>query len=281
MKLYTIHTGNFKLDGGAMFGVIPKSIWNKLNPADENNLCTWAMRCLMIEDGENLILIDNGLGSKQSDKFFSYYQPHGVNNLIDSIKKTGYIPHDITANLLTHLHFDHCGGGIQRSKEKPDLLELTFPNAVYYTHSSHWKSASFPNPREKASFLTENLMPMMDSGHLVFIDKQPPAWENIFMTYSHGHTEYMGIPYIRYNNHIICFMADLIPSLYHIPVNYHMGYDIKPLSIMAEKEAFLTEAAERKYILFFEHDPIHECCTVIKTDKGFKPDQIFNISDLG
>jgi glyoxylase-like metal-dependent hydrolase (beta-lactamase superfamily II) len=279
MKLYTIDTGFFKLDGGAMFGVIPKQLWNKLNPADENNLCTWAMRCLLIEDEGRLILIDNGIGEKQSEKFFSHYDLHGSESLKGSLNKLGFGVDDITDNLLSHLHFDHAGGGVQWNSDRTGY-EMTFSNATYWSHSQHWLAATNPNQREKASFLKENLMPMHESGQLKYIDQEPTFYPAFSFTQSNGHTDAMTITYINYKGRKVCFVADLFPSMHHVPVHYNMGYDIRPLVIMDEKRTFLEEAVKNDYILFFEHDPVNECCTIEHTEKGFRPKEVFKLSDL-
>lgn len=278
MTLHTIETGFFKLDGGAMFGVVPKSIWQKLNPPDANNLCSWAMRCLLIEDGNRLILVDNGIGEKQDPKFLSYYHLHGDDSLIKSLGKAGFSPSDVTDMFLTHLHFDHCGGGVRRDHDK---LVLTFPNATYWTNPEHWQWATVPNAREKASFLKENIMPMQESGQLrMAYDGQPSPISTIDILYVSGHTEKMMLPLIPYKGRTICYMADLIPSTGHIPVPYVMGYDTRPLMTMEEKDKFLKIAADEGYVLFFEHDPVHECCTVKHTDKGVRVDRTFRLSEL-
>lgn len=277
MKLHVINTGFFKLDGGAMFGVVPKTIWQKTNPADDNNLCTWAMRCLLIEDGNKLILIDNGIGDKQDAKFFSHYYLHGDTNLIDSIHKAGFSENDITDMFLTHLHFDHCGGGVRYENGKPTL---TFRNARYWTNADHWKWATEPNPREKASFLKENLMPMQESGHLEFIQNHKSPFSQFDISFFSGHTDQMMVPKIRYKDNIICYVADLLPSTGHLPLPYVMGYDTRPLITLQEKEQFLNEAAERNYVLFFEHDPKNECCTVVKTEKGVRLDRAFPLHEI-
>ncbi len=278
MKLHIINTGFFKLDGGAMFGVVPKSIWQKANPADENNLCTWAMRCLLIEDGSKLTLIDNGIGTKQDEKFLRHYYLHGDDDLIKSIHKAGFSESDITDMFLTHLHFDHCGGSVKSENEK---LELTFPNATYWSNEEHWTWATKPNAREKASFLKENIFPIKDSGQLKMIDVSKPSLFNQFEIFlASGHTDKMMVPMIPYKGRTICFVADLIPSAAHIPIPYVMGYDTRPLLSMEEKERFLKIAAEKNYILFFEHDSIHECCTVINTDRGVKLDHTFTLSEI-
>ncbi|MBI3236076.1 MAG: MBL fold metallo-hydrolase [Bacteroidetes bacterium] len=279
MKLHTIDTGFFKLDGGAMFGIVPKVIWNKLNEADENNLCNWAMRCLLIEDGDRLILIDNGIGQKQSEKFFGYYHLSGDASLHQSLKNLGFTPNDITDNLLSHLHFDHVGGAVQWNEDRTKY-ELTFSKAKYWSHSKHWLTATQPNAREKASFLKENILPIEESGHLHLIDQQDFNLPSLEWFTSSGHTDSMIVSKIKYKNHVVCFVADMFPSMHHIPVNYHMGYDINPLVIMDEKSKFLKEAAENNYILFFEHDPVNEACTIELTERGYKPKDIFKLSDL-
>lgn len=278
MKLHVIDTGFFKLDGGAMFGVVPKSIWQKTNPADENNLCTWAMRCLLIEDGNKLILIDNGIGDKQDAKFFSHYYLHGDASLAGSLKKAGFSENDVTDMFLTHLHFDHCGGGVRYNGGK---LELVFKNAKYWSNVHHWKWATQPNAREKASFIRENILPMEESGHLNFIDITTESpFTQFDIAYMSGHTDKMMIPKIRYKGKTICYMADLLPSAGHIPLAYLMGYDTRPLITMDEKEKFLNEAADHQYILFFEHDAQNECCTVKRTEKGVRLDRTFPLSEV-
>jgi len=278
MKLHVIDTGFFKLDGGAMFGVVPKSIWQKTNPADDNNLCSWAMRCLLIEDGNKLILIDNGIGDKQDARFFSFYYLHGETGLQSSLRQAGFDYADVTDMFQTHLHFDHCGGGVRYENSKP---VLTFPNATYWSNPEHWVWATKPNPREKASFLRENILPIEESGHLKLIDNAAPSpFPQFDITYVSGHTDKMMIPRIRYKNQTICFMADLLPSVGHIPLAYVMGYDTRPLLTLEEKERFLNEAADNQYILFLEHDPLHECCTVKRTEKGIRVDRTFPLSEV-
>ena len=278
MTVHVINTGFFKLDGGAMFGVVPKSIWQKTNPADENNLCTWAMRCLLIENGDGLILIDNGIGEKQDSKFLSHYHLHGDDTLIKSLHKAGFSASDITDMFLTHLHFDHCGGGVKKDGEN---FALTFPKATYWSNEDHWKWATQPNTREKASFLKENIFPVKESGHLKMIDMNKPSPLKEFdIFYASGHTDKMMIPMIPFKDRTICFVTDLIPSASHIPVAYVMGYDTRPLITMEEKERFLKQAADNNYVLFFEHDPFHECCTVKNTEKGVRLDQQFKLSEL-
>ena len=261
-----------------MFGVVPKSIWQKTNPADENNLCTWAMRCLLIEDGSKLTLIDNGIGTKQDEKFLRHYYLHGDDHLIKSIHQAGFSESDITDMFLTHLHFDHCGGSVRIEDDK---LELTFRNATYWSNEDHWTWATQPNAREKASFLKENIFPIKESGQLKMIDLNKPSLFDQFEIFlASGHTDKMMVPMIPYKGRILCFVADLIPSAAHIPIPYVMGYDTRPLISMEEKERFLKIAADKNYILFFEHDPIHECCTVVNTDKGVKLDRTFKLSEI-
>lgn len=277
MQLHVIDTGYFKLDGGAMFGVVPKSIWKKINPSDENNLCSWAMRCLLIEDGNRLILIDNGIGTKQDEKFLSHYDLHGDGELIASIRKAGFSESDITDMFLTHLHFDHCGGGVKRVG---DQLKLTFPNATYWSNEAHWKWATQPNAREKASFLKENILPIQESGQLKFVDSSSSPFSHMDIFVASGHTDQMMIPKIKYKDKTICFMADLLPSSSHVPLPYVMGYDTRPLLTMEEKALFLNEAATNQYILFLEHDPYHECCTVKHTEKGVRLDRTFSLQEV-
>lgn len=279
MELYTIDTGFFKLDGGAMFGVVPKSIWQKLNPADENNMCTWAMRCLLIKDGKRLILVDNGIGNKQDAKFFSYYYLHGDATLDSSLAAHGFHRDDITDVFLTHLHFDHCGGSIIREGER---LVPAFKNAVYWSNEAHWKWATQPNEREKASFLKDNILPIQESGQLQFIQQQDNAafTENISIRFVHGHTDAMMLPQIRYKGRTLVFMADLLPSTGHLPVPYVMAYDMFPLTTLQEKKSFLQEALEQQYILFFEHDPKTECCTLQQTDRGIRAGGLFTVKDI-
>jgi glyoxylase-like metal-dependent hydrolase (beta-lactamase superfamily II) len=266
------------LDGGAMFGVVPKSIWQKLNPADNNNMCNWAMRCLLIEDGNQLILIDNGIGNKQSANFFQYYYLNGDDSLTKSLNKLGFNESDITDMFLSHLHFDHCGGGVKYEGEK---LELVFKNAKYWSNTDHWKWATQPNAREKASFLKENILPMQESGHLNFVEiNKPSPFPQFDLFFVSGHTDKMMVPKIKYKDKVICFVADLIPSMGHIPLPYVMGYDTRPLLTMEEKEIFLKEAAANKYILFFEHDPMNECCTVKETEKGVRLDRAFSLNEI-
>jgi glyoxylase-like metal-dependent hydrolase (beta-lactamase superfamily II) len=277
MKLHSIDTGYFKLDGGAMFGVVPKVIWNKLNPADANNLCTWAMRCLLIEEGDRLILIDTGMGNKQSEKFFGYYEPFGDHTLLSSIKDKGFSPADVTDVILTHLHFDHCGAAVSKEGEQ---LKLTFPNAIYWSNEAHWNAAVSPNPREKASFLKENILPIQESGQLQFADENTIIAPFINIKLVNGHTDAMMIPHIQYKDRTIVYMADLIPSSFHLPISYVMGYDIRPLDCLQEKDDFLKRGLAEKHILFFEHDPHTECCTLESTDRGIRMSESFDIATL-
>lgn len=274
MKLYVIETGMFKLDGGAMFGVVPKSIWNKLNPADENNMSPWALRCLLIEDGERRILVDTGLGDKQDDKFFSYYFMHGDDTLNKSLAKHGFRAEDITDVILTHLHFDHCGGAI---KKEGDQLVPAFPNATYWCNEKHWKWATEPNDREKASFLKENILPIKESGKLKMIEISAltPFTENVSIRFAYGHTEAMMLPQINYNGRTIVYMADLLPAAAHIPVPFVMAYDMFPLITLLEKKAFLEEAVENDYVLMFEHDPTIAFCTLHRTERGIRMKDIY------
>lgn len=286
MKLYSINTGYFKLDGGAMFGVVPKSMWNKINPADENNLCSWALRCLLIEDAGRLILVDNGNGDKQDAKFFRHYYLHGDDTLDKSLAKYGFKKDDITDVFLTHLHFDHCGGSIVREGEK---LVPAFKNAAYWSNKVHWEWAVNPNEREKASFLKENILPIEESGRLKFIDvadtkndrlSETIFTENISVRFVNGHTQAMMLPQIKYKGRTLVFMADLLPSAGHIPLPFVMSYDMFPLTTLHEKKIFLNEAFKNNYILFFEHDREHECCNLQKTDRGIRPKDYFKLEDI-
>ncbi len=281
MKLHVINTGNFKLDGGAMFGVVPKSIWNKTNPADENNMCNWALRCLLVEEGNRLILIDNGMGTKQDAKFFGHYFLNGNDTLEKSLNNAGFSVDDITDMFLTHLHFDHCGGSIKFNSDR-SRLETMFKNATYWSNAEHWEWAVKPNPREKASFLKENILPILDSGQLKFIDGEysTQLGTDISIGVMRGHTDAMMIPHIKHKGKTIVFMADLLPSTGHIPLPYVMGYDTRPLLTIIEKEKFLNDAATNEYILFFEHDAMNECCTVQHTEKGVRLKETFKLKDI-
>jgi len=279
MNLFTIDTGFFKLDGGAMFGVVPKSIWNKLNPADENNMCNWALRCLLIEDGDRVILVDTGIGNKQDAKFFSYYYLHGDATMDSSLAKHGFHRDDITDVFLTHLHFDHVGGAVVRGGEK---LVPAFKNATYWSNQQHWDWATNPNEREKASFLKENILPIQESGQLKFIPVKDGAafTPNISVKFVFGHTDAMMLPLISYKGRQVLYMADLLPSVGHIPQPYIMAYDMFPMKTLAEKKIILAEAVEKNYVLFLEHDPVNECCTLQMTEKGIRLKDTFLLDEL-
>jgi glyoxylase-like metal-dependent hydrolase (beta-lactamase superfamily II) len=292
MNVYSINTGHFKLDGGAMFGVVPKSLWNKLNPADENNMCSWALRCLLIEADDKLILIDTGMGDKQDARFFGHYYLHGEETLDKSLALHGFTKDDITDVVLTHLHFDHCGGSIIRVGEQ---LLPAFKYATYWSNERHWHWATQPNDREKASFLKENILPIQDSRQLKMVklpaqahDGKEPALiagpsgiiPGLSFIFVNGHTDAMMLPVIQYKNKRIVFVADLLPSIAHIPLPYVMAYDMFPLTTLQEKKIFLTQALQNDYILFFEHDPVHECCSLQSNEKGIRVKDIFKLSDI-
>ena len=284
MKLHPIETGNFKLDGGAMFGVVPKTIWNKTNPADENNLIDIAARCLLIEDGNQLILIDTGMGNKQSDKFFGYYSLWGAHSMDKSLAKFGFHRDDITDVFMTHLHFDHCGGSVQWNKDKTGY-EPAFKNAKFWSNDSHWEWATKPNLREKASFLSENILPMEESGQLNFI-KRPDgdflekSELGFGIFFADGHTEKQMLPQIQYQDKTIVFCADLLATAGHVPIPYVMGYDTRPLLTMPEKAKFLNSAADNNHYLFLEHDAHNEIITVEKTEKGVRLKERFTCDDI-
>ncbi|MGY0406964.1 MAG: MBL fold metallo-hydrolase [Polaribacter sp.] len=269
MKIYPLETGNFKLDGGAMFGVVPKTIWQKTNPADANNLIDMSMRCMLIEENNRLILIDTGLGNKQSDKFFGYYHLSGNFSLDTSLAKYGFHKDDITDVFLTHLHFDHCGGAIEWNSNKT-LLKPVFKNATFWSNDKHWKWATEPNPREKASFLKENINPIKESGQLNCIHRNAKDQIGFEVLFMDGHTEKQMLPKITYQGKTLVFMADLLPTIGHIPLPYVMGYDTRPLLTIKEKAAFLKEAADNNYYLFLEHDAHNEICTLQHTEKGVR-----------
>ena len=280
MNIYTVNAGFFKLDGGAMHGVVPKVMWQKVNPADDANLCTWAMRCLLIEHGNRKILVDNGMGTKQDEKFYSHFHPHGEDTIKGSIAKHGYKPEDITDVFLTHLHFDHCGGSVDRVDGK---LVPAFPNAQYYTNKAHWDWAIEPNPREKASFLKENILPLQEHGVLNFIDvADGEEWvEGIRIHYCNGHTEQMMLLQMEYKGRDLLFCADLLPSVAHISLPWIMGYDMRPLDTLAEKKKMLTKAVEEDWVLVFEHDPKNECATLYRDEKGrIRMKETFELSSL-
>ncbi|MBL7958359.1 MAG: MBL fold metallo-hydrolase [Flavobacteriales bacterium] len=289
MNLHPIDTGFFKLDGGAMFGVVPKTLWAKHHPPDEKNLCTWAMRCLLVEDGNRLILIDNGLGDKQDSKFFSHYEPHGEATLEGSLRALGLGFDDITDVFLSHLHFDHCGGSIKWNSRR-DGYEPAFKNATYWSNAHHWEWATKPNARERASFLKENILPIGESGqlkHVPVIRSSPTEnsltgdlFPSVDVLTVNGHTDAMMIPHIRYKGRTVCFVADLLPSIHHIPVAWVMAYDTRPLLTLSEKAEFLGRAADQQFVLFLEHDPVNQCCTVERTEKGIRLKEVFPLSAL-
>ena len=276
INIHVINTGYFKLDGGAMFGVVPKSIWSKTNPSDNNNMCSWSMRCLLVETDNKKILIDTGIGNKQSDKFFRYFYLHGDDTLLNSLALLSISPSEITHVLFTHLHFDHCGGAIRKNNNK---LELVFPNAIHLSNEAHWKLANNPNDREKASFLKENFNLIQKENKLKFI-KQGRLFKFMDIDFYDGHTEAQMIPKIKYKDKKIIFMADLLPSIGHIPLPYVMGYDTQPLITLKEKSEFLNEAADKQYILFLQHDYQYECCTVRHTNKGIRLDKCGKLSQF-
>ncbi|GAA4273275.1 MBL fold metallo-hydrolase [Aquimarina gracilis] len=284
MKLHPIKAGNFKLDGGAMFGVVPKTLWQKTNPADQNNLIDIAARCLLVEDGDRLTLIDAGMGDKQSEKFFGYYSLWGDDNLDKSLQKAGFHRDDITDVFITHLHFDHCGGVVQWNKNRTGY-ELAFKNAKIWTNKEHWRWAVEPNAREKASFLKENILPIEESGHLNFINRIDPTFQKnseigFGVLFVNGHTEKQMIPHIEYKGKTIVFMADLLPTAGHIPLPYVMGYDTRPLLTLDEKRLFLDNAADNGWYLFLEHDAHNEIITVKHTEKGVRLDKVFTCKEI-
>ena len=284
MRLYTIEAGNFKLDGGAMFGVVPKVLWSRTNPADGNNMIDIATRCLLIEDENRLILIDSGMGDKQSDKFFGYYYQWGDYSLDASLKNHGFHRDDITDVFMTHLHFDHCGGSIQWNKDRSGY-ELAFKNATFWTDEDHWQWATKPNEREKASFLKENLLPMQESGQLRFVSRGDTAFQETSelgfgILFADGHTEKQMLPHITYKEKNLVFVADLVPTAGHIPLPYVMGYDTRPLLTLAEKKLFLNNAVKKNSYLFFEHDAHNEICTLKQTEKGVRLDQAHTFDEL-
>lgn len=280
MQLHVIDAGTFKLDGGALYGVVPKSMWSKKMPSDENNMCDIAMRCLLIEDSNRLILIDTGIGEKQDQKFLQHFYLSGP-TLIQSLQASGFHASEITDVFFTHLHFDHCGGGTRWKDEQRTSISLTFPNANYWTNKAHWQWATQPNAREKASFLKENLDPLENSGQLMFINPENPSpFAQFDIIYVNGHTDRQMIPVIKYGPKKIVFMADLIPTANHMPMPWVPSFDTRPLLTLDEKARFLNEAAENNYLLFFEHDAMNECCTVKNTEKGVRTDKVFPISEV-
>jgi glyoxylase-like metal-dependent hydrolase (beta-lactamase superfamily II) len=282
MNLYPVNAGNFKLDGGAMFGAVPKTIWNKTNPADQNNLIDIAARCLLIEDGKRLILIDSGMGNKQSEKFFSYYSLWGEDTLERSIKKVGFSIDDVTDVFFTHLHFDHCGGAIKRSGSG---FEPVFKNAIYWTNKKHWDWAINPNKREVASFLKENLLPIEETGGLNFIPTSRRQFSFVDelgfeVFYADGHTEKQMLPIISHKGQKIAFAGDLIPTAGHVPLPYVMGYDVRPLTTLKEKDLFLNYAADNNVLLLLEHDSVNEVVSLKRTEKGVRVNQILKCNDV-
>lgn len=269
MKVTAIHTGYLKLDGGAMFGVVPKQLWQKMNPPDANNMCSWAMRALLVETGNRKILLDTGIGNKQSDKFRAHFEPFGTENLFDSLAQAGCSRSDITDVFLTHLHFDHCGGALWKN-ENTGQVELAFPNATYWSNEQHFNWAMQPNAREKASFLKENFLPLMEDGRLEFIDVQENIefLPNFRVRFFYGHTEAMMVPVLHTEGRTLVYCADILPSQWHIGMPYIMAYDIRPLISMDEKKALLSEAVQNNYLLFLEHDPIAEACSLETDTQG-------------
>ena len=284
MRLYPLNVGNFKLDGGAMFGVVPKTIWSKTNPADQNNMIDIAARCLLIENGDRLILIDTGMGNKQTNKFFSYYHQWGDQGVEQALAKYGFHKDDVTDVFLTHLHFDHCGGGVEWNSNKTGY-QLAFKNATYWSNEEHWSWAKTPNKRERASFLMENIEPIEQSGNLKYlncpkenIQKNSPLEFDVF--FADGHTEKQMIPMIKYKGKTLCFMADLLPTAGHVSLPFIMGYDTRPLLTLQEKEVFLNLAASQNYYLFLEHDARNEIITVKHTEKGVRLDKTHSFNSI-
>ena len=281
MQLHVIHSGFFKLDGGALYGVVPKVLWQNNTPADENNLCDVATRCLLIEDKDRLILIDTGIGDKQDEKFLKNYHLHGDYSLLKSIYKAGFKAEDITDVFHTHLHFDHCGGSVKYKDREKKETALVFPNAKYWSNEGHWKWATEPNAREKASFLKENILPMKESGHLHFVDQEKGSpFEQFDLIYIDGHTDKQMLPVIRYKDKTIVFIADLIPFASHIRIPWVASFDTRPLLTLKEKADFLNTAADQQFVIFFEHDPAVECATVKHTDNGVRLDETFKLEDI-
>ncbi len=278
MLLHSIHAGLFKLDGGAMFGVVPKKIWNNLIPSDANNLCTWAMRCLLLEHENRVVLIDCGMGNKQDAKFFGHYEPHGDFSLMNSLNEKGFKKEDITDVFLTHLHFDHCGGAVE--KDENGKLIPAFPNAKYWSNQKQWNWAINPNAREKASFLKENILPLQEHGVINFLNEGDELVSGFSTIWVYGHTEAMMLPIIKNGDKTVAYVADLMPSYAHIPIPYVMGYDVRPLITVNEKETFLKEALEKNYTLFFEHDKENECCILQMTDKGIRVKEFMKVKNV-
>jgi glyoxylase-like metal-dependent hydrolase (beta-lactamase superfamily II) len=278
MKLFSVHIDNFKIDGGAMFGVVPKVLWKRYYPSDDDNLCTWALRSLLIDTGNRIFLIDNGYGDKQDEKFFSHVHLEKGSSVDQVLEKLGYTRHDITDMVLTHLHADHCGGSVRYNEDQTGL-ELSFPNATYWVSRKHWESAMNPNKRESDAFLPENIKPIVESGQLKFIDQDMELYPGFNLRIYNGHTLGQIIPFIQYRGKTVVFMADLMPSTAHIPLAWNMSYDVLPLETLKEKDSFLQEAVQNGYILFFEHDVFNECCTVKDTPKGVRVDRTFTLEE--
>lgn len=280
MQLYSIETGNLKLDGGAMFGVVPKVLWSKAYPADENNLCNWAMRCLLVVEDDRKILIDNGIGEKQDWNFLRHYYLNGDDTLEKSLAKAGFSKNDITDVILTHLHFDHCGGSVEWNHDRTGY-RLAFPNATYWVSRQQYNWAIEPNHRESASYLKENILPIEESGHLKLIEEEGEILPNISIKLYHGHTEGQAIPHINHHGRTVVFMADLLPSTAHVPMPWIMGYDTRPLITLEDKTRFYRDAIENDYILFFEHDLYNECCSLERTAKGIIVRETFRLESVG
>ena len=278
MKVFPIHIDNFKIDGGAMFGVVPKILWKKYYPCDDDNLCSWALRSILVDTGERKILVDNGYGNKQDERYFSHVYLQGGSGIDAALRKYSYTRFDITDMVLTHLHADHCGGSIQYNEERTEL-ELSFPNATYWVSSQQWEAALNPNSREADAFLSENIMPIEESGQLKFIEKNQTLYPGFDVRIYNGHTIGQVIPFIQYSGKTIVYMADLMPSTAHIPLAWNMSYDVQPLETLKEKESFLKEALENDYILFFEHDIYNECCNVKDTPKGVRVNETFTLEE--
>lgn len=277
MKLFSINTGNFKLDGGAMFGVVPKVLWEPLYPADENNLCNWSMRSLLIDTGERRILLDTGIGDKQDAKFFSHYYLNGDDTMEKSLATAGYTTTDITDVILSHLHFDHCGGTIKYNADRT-VLEPTFPNASVWVSRRQWEWAMKPNRRERASFFKENILPIQECGQLQFIEQDTELYPGVTVRLFNGHTDGQAITFVKAADITYVYVSDLICSAAHVPLSFIPGYDTRPLISLKEKQAFLEEAVKEKYTLFFLHDLYHECCTLKETEKGIRPDALFSLN---
>jgi glyoxylase-like metal-dependent hydrolase (beta-lactamase superfamily II) len=278
MEIYAIETGNLKLDGGAMFGVVPKVMWQKLYPADENNLCNWAMRCMLIVDDDRKILIDTGIGNKQDEKFLKHYYLNGDDTLEKSLQKHGYSTDDITDVILTHLHFDHVGGAVKYNEK--DELVPAFANAIYHTSKQQWEWATNPNRRERASFLKENILPLQEQGVLNLFEKEHELFPNVFVKLFDGHTDGQVIPVVNVNGQKFAYTADLFPSVAHLPLPYIMSYDTRPLVTLEDRKRFFKDAMEHHYILFFEHDLYNECCTLQETEKGIRAKETFSLNEF-